>query len=113
MAIASLICGIASWVILPFVASIVAIILGHIARGQIKQSGDQGAGMAMAGLILGYVNIGLGIIFTCVFGALFLGCFGFLGIAGLSGVDGIDLTPSPYDSYDYYDTPTPTPTSSS
>jgi Domain of unknown function (DUF4190) len=31
-----------------------AIMLGHIARGQIRPSGESGSGMAIAGLILGY-----------------------------------------------------------
>lgn len=106
MAVASMICGIASWVILPFLASIVAIILGHIARGQVKRSGEQGGGMAMAGLVLGYVNIGLGIAFTCLFGIFFLGLFGIVGAAGVSG---IDTTPTPSETYSYYDTVTPTP----
>jgi hypothetical protein len=42
-----------------FIASIAAIITGHIARSQIKRSGEQGAGMALAGLILGYVGLAL------------------------------------------------------
>jgi hypothetical protein len=33
-----------------------AIILGHMARRQIRKSGEQGDGMALAGLILGYVG---------------------------------------------------------
>ena len=31
------------------------IIFGHIARGQIKRTGEGGAGLALAGLIIGYV----------------------------------------------------------
>jgi hypothetical protein len=67
MAIASLICGCAQvffWVI----AGIPAIILGHIARRQIRQTGEAGDGMALAGLILGYIGIVLGIgIFILIF----------------------------------------------
>ena len=38
-----------------------AIVLGHIARRQIRQTGEAGDGMALAGLILGYVGLILGI----------------------------------------------------
>ena len=55
MAIASLVCGLLGFV--TCVSSIAAIILGHIARKQIRESGgrQQGDGMALAGLILGYI----------------------------------------------------------
>ena len=62
MAIASLVCGIAGWVVFPFVAPLLAIIFGHVARGQIRQSGEGGGGMALAGLLLGYINLALAVI---------------------------------------------------
>lgn len=49
-AVASLICG-----IIPFFTAIPAVILGHLARGQIQRSGERGDGMAVAGLVLGYL----------------------------------------------------------
>lgn len=47
---------------------ILAVIFGHISLGEIKRSNGQvtGYGMGLAGLILGYVAIGLGIIFIIV-----------------------------------------------
>ncbi len=73
-AIVSMICGIVGLFApclcgFPVFASIVAIIMGHVARGEIRKAeGMQGGdGMALAGLILGYVGIGLfvgGIAFT-------------------------------------------------
>jgi Domain of unknown function (DUF4190) len=39
------------------VASIVAIVLGHIARAQIRRSGEAGAGLALLGIILGWVGL--------------------------------------------------------
>jgi hypothetical protein len=58
LAIASLVCGVGTFVIgLSFIP---AIICGHIARGQIRRTGEQGGGLALAGLILGYVG---GVIF--------------------------------------------------
>jgi len=41
----------------PVIGAIVAVVTGHIARGQIKRQHEQGAGMALAGLILGYIGI--------------------------------------------------------
>lgn len=43
---------------LGFVASVVGVVLGHKARGQIKRGlATSGAGMALTGIILGYVAI--------------------------------------------------------
>jgi hypothetical protein len=55
LAVASLVCGIGQLVAF-FPAGIAAIILGHKARRQIRATGEQGDGMARAGLILGYVG---------------------------------------------------------
>src|SRR5215467_1849495 len=58
-ATASLILGILSILCLGLLTGLPAIILGHISRGNIEQSRGRltGAGMALAGLILGYVSI--------------------------------------------------------
>ncbi len=34
-----------------------AVILGHTARAQIRESGERGDGMAIAGLVLGYLSL--------------------------------------------------------
>jgi hypothetical protein len=39
------------------IGAIVAVITGHMARAQIKKTGEQGAGIAMAGLIIGYIHL--------------------------------------------------------
>lgn len=66
LAITSLIFGIISWIILPVIGGLVAVITGHIARAQTKRQEQSGAGLALAGLILGYLNvlavIGVGIL---------------------------------------------------
>ena len=61
LAIASLACGLAQFVFGPL-AIIPAIVLGHVARHQIKRTGEQGAGLALAGLILGWAAVILGIV---------------------------------------------------
>jgi hypothetical protein len=57
LAIGAMICGIAEIFTLGF-AAIPAVILGHLARAQIKRTGERGDGMAVAGLVLGYLGIG-------------------------------------------------------
>ena len=56
MAIGSLVCGILEF-FTAGLASIPAIILGHAARKQIRRSGERGDGMAITGLVLGYMAI--------------------------------------------------------
>jgi hypothetical protein len=67
LAIASLACGLAQFVFGPL-ATIPAIVFGHVARYQIKRTGEQGAGLALAGLILGWATVILGIILIVVVG---------------------------------------------
>ena len=82
LAIVSLVSGILSWVALPLLGSIVAIITGHMARGEIRRSGGtlDGDGLAVGGLILGYLQIALAIIGFAV-RILF---FGGLAVLGMS-----------------------------
>ena len=63
MAIISLIGGITGFTILPFIGSLAAVIFGHIAKKEIRNSGGTvgGNGLATWGLILGYVALGLGL----------------------------------------------------
>jgi hypothetical protein len=61
LAIVSLICGVASFVILPLLPAIAAIILGVMSRDHIRKSMGrlEGEGLAITGLILGIVNVAL------------------------------------------------------
>ncbi|WP_353827888.1 DUF4190 domain-containing protein [Agromyces sp. SYSU T0242] len=66
-------------------ASIPAIVCGHIARRQVRRRGEQGAGAALTGLILGYaitallvVGIGLYVLFI----AFLIGAAGLASGAG-------------------------------
>jgi Domain of unknown function (DUF4190) len=52
-AIASLVLGIIGMVI----GSILAVVFGHMALGQIRRSSQGGRGLAIAGLVLGYLGI--------------------------------------------------------
>ncbi|KTS91080.1 hypothetical protein NS183_05950, partial [Microbacterium testaceum] len=63
LAIISLVASIAGFVMLPFVGPLVGVITGHIGLAQIKRSGEKGRGLALTGVILGWVNIALIAIF--------------------------------------------------
>ena len=55
LAIASLACGVGQLVAGPL-PTIPAIVLGHVAHRQIRQTGEDGAGLATAGLVLGWIG---------------------------------------------------------
>lgn len=52
--------------VFAFVFSPVGIVLGHIAKKQIKQTGEQGEGLATAGLVLSYIFTGLTVLACCI-----------------------------------------------
>lgn len=62
LAVASMVCGILNWFLLPGIAAILAVIFGHVARAQIRRNGEGGNGMAIAGLILGWIGVGLALV---------------------------------------------------
>jgi hypothetical protein len=71
-AVASLVFGILSWVLLPFIGAVLAVILGHSARAEIRRAPPgtiEGDGMAIAGLILGWAHLAL---FVLAIGFVFL-----------------------------------------
>ena len=63
LSLTSLIMGILGWFFLPIVGAIIAVITGHMAKNEIRESKGLlgGDGMATAGLVLGYSNIALGV----------------------------------------------------
>ena len=82
LAVTSLICGIAgivlSWAIIPVLASIAAVVTGHLALRQTRANPALGGrGMAFAGLIMGYFVIAIMIMLLGVtlFSVLFFGAF--------------------------------------
>src|SRR5688572_24695166 len=67
LAIAALVAGCAQFVFCG-IGTILAIVFGHIARGQIKRSNgtETGSGLATAGLVLGYIGLALIVLGTAV-----------------------------------------------
>jgi hypothetical protein len=80
LATASLIFGILGLTLLPTLGSVVAVILGYMAKGEINSSAGQleGSGLATAGLVLGYIGLGLALL------GIVAVILGWLGICGCS-----------------------------
>ncbi len=65
LAVLSLVFGISTWMILPFVGALIAVVCGHLARGEIRRAPPgsiEGNGMALAGLLLGYAQLALSVL---------------------------------------------------
>lgn len=58
-AIASLVLGIAGLAVFPLVPSILAVVFGNKAREEMRSGSATGAGLATAGVVLGWVGIAL------------------------------------------------------
>lgn len=48
--------------------AVLGIVFGFIAQSQIKSSGEQGAGLALAGIILSVISLVIGIVFGVIYG---------------------------------------------
>lgn len=57
--------------VFAFIFAPISIVLGHLAKKQIRQTGEQGEGLATAGLWLGYIFTGLGLA-LCVLWAVLI-----------------------------------------
>lgn len=84
-AIVSLVSGIASYLFLPFVGAVVALVAGYISKRDICNSHGtlEGDSLATAGLVLGWVNVALSVLAFCLI--LFLG-LALLGVAAIGPV---------------------------
>jgi Domain of unknown function (DUF4190) len=87
LAVISLVAGIVSWLLLPFVAGLAAIICGHMARSEIRSSNGtlEGDGLAIAGLVLGWINVVLCVLTVAAIVLFFGGLAVLLGVLGVSG----------------------------
>jgi len=54
--------AVASFVLSLVLCNVLAIIFGHIALNQIARTGEAGRGLALAGLIIGYISLGIGVL---------------------------------------------------
>lgn len=70
LAIASLICGITTWILffIPLLLAVPAIICGHLGRNAVRNGNGlvSGDGLARLGLVLGYAHLALTVIALCI-----------------------------------------------
>ena len=87
LAIVSLVSGILGWTLLPWIGSIVAIVTGHMARAEIRRNMEtqEGDGLAIAGLIMGWGMVAITVLTVLVIFLFFGGLALFLAWAGASG----------------------------
>ncbi|MFC6324414.1 DUF4190 domain-containing protein [Microbacterium koreense] len=68
LAVISMIASIvgAVWII-PFFGSLAGAIMGHIALRQVARTGEKGRGMALAGVLVGWIGLGLLVLLILAF----------------------------------------------
>jgi len=71
LAIAAMVVSLASILICGWPA-IIGAIMGHVARRQIRERGEEGDGMALTGVIVGWIVFGLSVIGTLVYVIFFI-----------------------------------------
>jgi hypothetical protein len=75
LAVVSLVAGIGSFFahVIPgiggFTVALIAVITGYMARKQIRETGEQGMGMATAGMVIGIIHLAL--LFLLIIAVLF------------------------------------------
>ena len=87
LAIVSLVSGILGWTLLPWIGSIAAIVTGHMARAEIRRNAEtqEGDGMAIAGLIMGWGMVAISVLAVLAIFLFFGGLALFLAWMGASG----------------------------
>ncbi|MEV4274291.1 DUF4190 domain-containing protein [Actinoplanes xinjiangensis] len=70
LAIASLVCSIAG--VVTCISAPVGVVLGHLAKRQIRETGEGGEGLATAGLWVGYILTVIGVITALFYAAIFI-----------------------------------------
>ena len=72
-ALISLISGILGLTLLPIIGSIVALIVGYMAKKEIRESNGTvgGEGLATTGIVLGWIGVGLTVVGCCIAGTIF------------------------------------------
>ena len=84
LAIISLVSGILGFTFLPIICGVVALITGYMARNETRSippraSGD---GMATAGIVMGWIQIGLIVVAICCFVGYMVLIFASAGSSG-------------------------------
>lgn len=61
LAIVSLVASLLGLFLIPLLGSVAGVVFGHMALEQIKRTGEEGTGQALAGTITGYVGLAFGV----------------------------------------------------
>ncbi len=79
----SLVFGILSWCLLPIIGAVIAIVSGHMARSEIRRTNGalDGDGMAVGGLILGYLHLAVIVLAIIAVFLFFGGLVAFVALA--------------------------------
>ncbi len=87
LAIISLVSGILGWTVLPLLASVAAIVTGHMARAELRRNPDtmEGDGLAIGGLVLGWTMVAITLVGILLIFLFFGGLAVFLGWLGATG----------------------------
>ncbi|MGH2807440.1 MAG: DUF3105 domain-containing protein [Actinomycetota bacterium] len=87
LAITSLISGIAGLTFFPILGSILALVFGYLGKGQIdrSQGAQDGRGMAIAGIVLGWIGVVLTLLITAL---IVVGIFAAVNSGVTEGVGG-------------------------
>ena len=80
LASVSLVSSLVGVFVIPIIGQIVGIITGHMSLSQIKQTGEGGRGLGLAGVIIGWVSLGLWILGIIAFVLFFVA----VGTAGMT-----------------------------
>jgi hypothetical protein len=64
---------------------VISLVTGHMARAQIKKTGEDGATLAMIGLVISYIHLAVSILLLIFLFGLIVTFFGALIHAGTSG----------------------------
>jgi hypothetical protein len=77
LAIVSVIAGVLGFSAVPVIGGIVALITGYMARKETKgtPATASGDGLAVAGIIMGWIQVGLAVVSICCFAATFIFAF--------------------------------------
>ncbi|MEV8359414.1 DUF4190 domain-containing protein [Microbacterium sp. NPDC076895] len=79
LAVVSLISSILGVLIVPVIGQIIGIITGHIALQEIRRTREPGHGLALAGVVIGWVSIALAAIGIVILVAWWSSLAGALG----------------------------------
>jgi membrane-associated protease RseP (regulator of RpoE activity) len=84
LAIASAIAGGLSWFLCPFIGSVSAVVMGYMAKNEIRRTREGGWGWATLGQVLGFANLAVALLILVIIFSL-CGGLAMLGTMGAAG----------------------------